>query len=519
MLMLAAAIFLIWAALFHPAAAQSLTVRTLQISVVEQAATHNSYVLPIGLVDGRLVIAADLETEEIKLSAALLIDLTSPHYLALHPDVGEELGTMGGAGPVDLLAADGLKVSLSRELIPGYTGSVDFGRISSLYSEALDNRPLVGSIGIAFLKKFHMSLDVGGGTLTLSPVRGVSSRASDPDAVVKFRRGDAGEILLPVTYGSGKRSYLALSGANFDTYINPNVANGLGVSAGDLGSVYLGAESPSVDFDLSRFVAFRPLLRPGVTGELFGSNSSEQKSILSAGTNLLSNFRVDIDWVNGTAGFTQTQAANFPDEERIYFEAEAYGNADDVEAFLLAYPEGRLVTEAARLLVDRRIVEQGDTTQIIKAARLFRDSVSEDVGGATCLALMQQVAQFWPERTDIVIAVGELGLDVASKDSDPLSIYRIHEALGQQRLAEDDIKGAWKNLMSAAFGMPTNARVNLNLGRVYERQGRLRRAYSRYKRALAAVEATGKQNSEALVPGELLDLKNSEARLREELGL
>ena len=69
-------------------------------------------------------------------------------------------------------------------------------------------------------------------------------------------------------------------------------------------------------------------------------------------------------------------------------------------------------------------------------------------------------------------------------------VYRLHRVLGELYLEQGELDSAWKHLLSAAFVPiardPEHAfRVALNLARVYEKQGRAARAYSRYKAALA----------------------------------
>ena len=76
-------------------------------------------------------------------------------------------------------------------------------------------------------------------------------------------------------------------------------------------------------------------------------------------------------------------------------------------------------------------------------------------------------------------------------------MHKIHARLGRVLLDMENTDRAWKHLLSAAFGMKEDGRVNLDLGRFYEGQGRLRRAESRFVQALIDAE-TGAEAFEGL---------------------
>jgi hypothetical protein len=85
--------------------------------------------------------------------------------------------------------------------------------------------------------------------------------------------------------------------------------------------------------------------------------------------------------------------------------------------------------------------------------------------------------------------VGELGIATGRKDRYPDAVHKLHADMGEIQLERGETKVAWRHLLSAAFGMPENGRVNLLLGECYERQGRLQRAMSRYVQAVIDVES------------------------------
>ena len=65
-------------------------------------------------------------------------------------------------------------------------------------------------------------------------------------------------------------------------------------------------------------------------------------------------------------------------------------------------------------------------------------------------------------------------------DRYPDAVHQLHAQLGTILLDAGESREAWKHLLSAAFGLPEDGMVNLQLGRFYEQEGRYRRAFSRY---------------------------------------
>ena len=97
----------------------------------------------------------------------------------------------------------------------------------------------------------------------------------------------------------------------------------------------------------------------------------------------------------------------------------------------------------------------------------------------------------------LAVFAGELGIEGGRTDRYPNSVHQLHASLGEILLDHDEDKRAWRHLLSAAFGVPDDGPVNLNLGRFYEKQERYNRALSRYVQAVIKVE-TGEKALEGL---------------------
>lgn len=74
-------------------------------------------------------------------------------------------------------------------------------------------------------------------------------------------------------------------------------------------------------------------------------------------------------------------------------------------------------------------------------------------------------------EVDLGIAAGEIGVKSARKDRYPEANYKLHGRLGELLLPRDN-REAWRHLLSAAFGLPDDGMINLNLARVYEANGK-----------------------------------------------
>ena len=63
------------------------------------------------------------------------------------------------------------------------------------------------------------------------------------------------------------------------------------------------------------------------------------------------------------------------------------------------------------------------------------------------------------------------------------------EAEASMKVRVGELLRDTRHLLSAAFGLPEDGSINLDLGRFYEQQGRYRRAFSRYVQAVIRPES------------------------------
>lgn len=426
---------------------------------------------PVRVVDGRLVVACDLSTRLRRIPANLFIELESPWGLQLHNRAAAPLrceNPDGSTIPITIHFPDFEVVVPRRE----HGDEDDLERFTKYHSAELGENAVVGTIGAEILARFHVVLDLAAGAIELRPP---AERSGRPPL---FGRDAAGTwtvpltetdalVWLPVRCGDGRPAAIALGTAEYDSRVDALLAETLGRPAGDVGPVRLG------ELDLSEFVAWRPeevtLVHPdGVFGV--------------TGVGLLEHLRVEIDRVNAVARVAVTAPPRFPTADLAFFRARASGEPAELERFLEAHAEARLAREAAELLLEWRLNRVAAAELCAAAVRWIHDTAPKDLRATRMLDLMVELEDLGED--DVALAAGELGVGSGRDDRYPNAVHRLHGRIGHLLLERGEDHEAWRHLLSAAFGLPEDGPIQLDLGRYYERQGRLRRAFSRYVQAV-----------------------------------
>jgi tetratricopeptide (TPR) repeat protein len=364
----------------------------------------------------------------------------------------------------------------------------EYVEFTRLHSRAINETPLVGSIGSVILSRYRVTFDLRNGIMELAEPAAAEDKA-DAEPVPEPQDGGAIEVStttagdlmwLPVQLGDGTVRAMTVSTTRYDSLLDRDWCKRLGFPAGDVGPLKLGG------LDLGSFVAFRPADMPyrhpdGALGLL--------------GLNLLKHLRLTVDPKSKTARCRVTAEPELSQEDRDYFKVMVTADLDQLEAWLEKYPNGRLSPEAAQRLLDERLSGKAEPAKIESALRRLRLTWPEDMVSTKALRLMRNMLA--AGRPVQAVFVGEMGIRGGRKDRDPNSVHQIHASLGQILLAQGEDKRAWRHLLSAAFGIPDDGPVNLNLGRFYEKQERYNRAISRYVQAVIRPE-TGEQALEGL---------------------
>ncbi len=430
-------------------------------------ATAQTARIPVSIVEGRLVVRCDVSTRFRRIPVNLFIDYEEGCGLQLHNQAaaGLKSETADGRAVPITVHLPGLDLEVERREIGDDEYLDEYTKWNSI---ALGEVSVVGTIGAKLLKDYYAIFDLDAGFIELAPPREREEEPSDPaDGVTRVSTTEINDIVwLPVTHSGGSSAAMLLGTGTYDTVVDAFLADDLGFPAGDIGEVVLAER------DIASFVALRPdevnYMHPDC-------------ALGMTGINLLEHFRVEVDRVNNYVYFEQMRAANLPEGDQRFFAAMVDEDASGIAAFLDDFGDHRLTLEAARLLVTLRLIESADKESMRSALDYVDAACPEDLRATSALALMKTCNAFGnPEH---VIAAGELGLEGGRDDRYPDAVHKIHARLGEVHIGEGNVDGAWRHLLSAAFGMPEDGMVNLHLGRFYESQGRYKRAFSRYLQA------------------------------------
>jgi len=469
-------------------------------------------VMPVQEVAGKLVVACDLSTAAGRIPANLFIEVEGRHGLQLHNRAAAALRAESADGtprPITLHFPDFQFTVPRREL-----GDEDlFEEFTKYHSVEIGENALVGSIGAEVLRDWIVTFDVGAGAVELAPPAAnvtappSSTRVEEDGTIVAPLTLIDDMAWIPVRYDDGSPAGLMLGCGRYDTVVDERAARAMGRPAGDVGPVRIGG------LDLSRYVAFRP--EPVI--------QTHPDGVLGVtGLGLLKSLRITVDRERRTLRICATEPDPvFPAADLEYFRARADEDPDALAAWLERHggrpdPEAegdaadaapeRLAGEAAKLLLDYRVADFAPRDEIEDAVAWVADTVPADLRTTRMLDLMKEMADAGQDQ--VVLAAGELGIESGRDDRYPNAVHEVHGRLGRTLLdgserrasersgAEGDeaaamAEDAWRHLLSAAFGTPEDGRVNYDLGRFYERQGRYRRAFSRYVQAVIKPEAGG----------------------------
>ncbi len=444
--------------------------------------------IPVQVVAGRLVVSCDLATAAQRIPANLFLEVEGRHGLQLHNRAAGALRAESPDGtprPIDIRFSDFSITVPRREL-----GDEDlFEEFTKYHSAEIGENALVGSIGVEILKDWTLRFDVGRGAIHLAPPVPVDATSS-PLVNTTFVESDGTVVApltliddmawLPVRWNGGDPAGLMLGSAVYDTRIDQRMARAAGKAAGDVGPIRIGG------IDLHGYVAFRPEAVIEVHPD---------RALGITGINLLEQMEITIDRERRELRLRPTGPPEFPAVDLEFFRARAAEDVGAITTFLEAHGEARLAAEAARLLLDYRLEDGAEDAEVRSAVRWMYDTMAGDLRTTRMLDLMKEMAD--AGEPGVVLAAGELGVDAGRDDRYPNAVHEVHGIMGRTLMDGGSSDEAWRHLLSAAFGMPEDGRINYDLGRFYEGQGRYRRAYSRYVQAVIKPDSGG-QAIEAL---------------------
>jgi len=432
--------------------------------------------IPVRVIDGRLVVSCDISGTRLRVPVNLWFDFDGAYGLQLHNRAAAPLPAEtpnGRPSPLTLHFPDFTIGIARRELGPEEA----FEKYTKYHSKEIGEDALVGAIGSHILKHFDVVFDLPRGQISLLPIGGLANHETGAslDEIVTPVTLQNDLVWLPVSLQGRSapiRRALAIGSSRYDTLVDRRLCNSLQRPAGNIGPLHC----ESIDF--APYVAFRP-------ADVVQVHSDGVAGVL--GINLLEHFRVYVDRQSLLVTLQSAGSPSFPKEELAWFQAVVAEDSQLVLDWLKDHSQTRLGREAAEFLLSLLLDDGAEEDQLAQAVQWVNDTMPKNLRATRLFDLMEELVNEGEEA--LGISAGTLGLKSARADRYPESNYKLHGRLGELLLPRDN-REAWRHLLSAAFGLPEDGMINLNLGRCYEADGKKKRAFSRYVQALVKEESS-----------------------------
>jgi hypothetical protein len=442
--------------------------------------------LPLLVADRHLAIAVtvyDAFGKKERITLALSLD--NPDCITLHADQiewlqvplprdgspGAPLGFSFGDGELMVINAADISVESDSQAVE------DQMNLTIRHASELQEQKLKGRIGLKFLRKYDVELDVAARELRLAPRTG-GARAASGEFLLTFDES-AGVIAVPL---AGSADQLVVIGsARPETRISPEFARENKRPAGNLDRLLLSGR-PALD------LAPRTAFRPKPLGKI--ASSAAGRVVAVTGSDFLDGHRVVIDWDSSTIALTMTKPVSALLADQAFFAAEVAATTAALNGFLELHAQSHFAREAAGLLMSMRLSEWGASDdEILSAFRWLLETMNPERRIDAARPVVEQLSRT-PGQTHLALEAGRLALQHTRAAISVQNVFRLHRVLGVAYLQAGDLQSARRHLISATFTkIPTDRTHTFQgayyLGEVYERQGRLARAYSRYRAALA----------------------------------
>ncbi|MFT4511384.1 MAG: hypothetical protein ACI91B_000063 [Planctomycetota bacterium] len=433
--------------------------------------------IPVRVLGGRLVARCQLSSPTSSAPVNLWLAYDKPCGLELHNKVAAGLAVEQPDGTMLPITIElpGLDIEVDMREHGDEQGMEDF---TKRYAPQMEEISVAGTIGGKILSQYEVTYDLARGQVRLKPA--VDREGARPDGPEKhYVPGSvAGDIAwMPAKLANGQVRMLGIGSSRYDAIVDEDFCFEVDQPGGQIGSVEVAG------YDLSKIVAWRPESYDHV---------HRDGALATLGLGFLQTFRVHIDTKNGWIGLTRVRELPFPAEEAAFFVARAEEEVAPLAGWIKQHGESRLAGEAASMLLQMQVDEGADAKDVEPALRWMHETRPADMKATEALATVDMLVQ--SRRPDLAVMAGRFGIDGGRKDRYPEATHRLHVRLGELLLEMKDERGAWEHLMSAAFGLTDafgsadRAKVNLLLGRVYELQGKHRRAMSRYVQAVISPE-------------------------------
>ena len=413
---------------------------------------------PLRWVDGRATLRTTLKAGEKVYECNLVVDLGAPGALALHKNAAGTLRSETATVVAGELTLDGVAVGRGDdEWLEAFTAR---------WSEELREVPAAGFIGLDGLLT-----DPARPIIVIDGPRGrlkITDRAAWPEPApagaspFRILRDDQGLRFVASTGRDGEAS-LAVAMKERENTVPRKIDDADGQTASRtwrLGTTSLASLAP---------------WHPGAAARLGAQ-------VFAQGT-----WWIDVE--QRRAMLLPTPGASVAGDEVAY--AEALWKGDDaLPDFFKKHKESRWTEAAAqRLMIDALRETPPDAGTAADFAVAWLGATPAGRRASTAAKLLERlppVPEFDPFREDVI----GLTLKDARADLDGTAQAKLRYERAEILRSRGDLAGAFRDLLSASFGMPHDGRPQLALARLHEARGEFDRARARYLRAVMDAERT-----------------------------
>lgn len=453
----------------------------------------------------RILVPIFLKTGAFQKYTHAIIDIGNRHALQLSEPVMQSLAFAEGETTLSILN-EGFRLDVERAEIIQELGQLT-AAITSRYDNELEQVDVSVIIGWPVLKDFAIEWNPLESQLTLHSPRVMTREWLQTNAthVVSAVTKVEDSIFVPVNQGTGKRSFMKLETAGYHTFID--------MESGADASVFWGTNDALSVSDMVAMYAFDFVDRWEQDYETaFEEQQANEEAAtaqnvelpkqfiahkpdypdgdvsLVSGLGLLSAYRLQLNHHEGLLGLTSVVNSNYSQADAQFYSAATAQDVSLLRAYLKENPTDRNVEEAVSMGFDLSIEESPDATDILSMLEYGLAVNEERRKFQYVYGFLGRIAFPDPDRfTELIIDVGERALTFVGRTQAPALRQQTQLLLGDRYLAKDDADMAMRYILAAAFnGDPRlDGVVRHELGRVYEAQGRVRRAYANYQRSLS----------------------------------
>jgi tetratricopeptide (TPR) repeat protein len=461
---------------------------------------------PLYWVDGRPLLRVQLVAGPKLYTCHLLLDLARPQALFLHENAAGVLRSSSATVRSGGLELPNLPLRAAR-----ITWLEEF---TKQHAQELQEIPVAGALGISAFGNARVEIDGPAGVLRLSeggaeqrprPARGgvvveLLEDATQSGLRVRLRVRKSAETEESETSSAARSRSPAIEtreiralvhSGEASSLIDPALAQALHAPHGVLNQVLLAASAaPEAGAVGGAQAGSVPLHRMGV----FFPYQVPKGVQMTLGGRLLRQLRISFESRGNWLLVEPVAEPVFPEDEAALHRALfAEDSLPRLREFLAAHPESEFRPDAAKEFINRALqaaVSIGDPQGelVLEAARA---SIEAAPAGRNAEEAFRILGELPASLAELRVPLLRYTIEVADPSSEPDRIFQARLELGRIARRDGDMREARRHLLSAAFGLPGDGRVQLELGRMHEAQGRLDRARGAYVLALLDTEQTG----------------------------